>query len=81
MENASRVFSAKDVKERTEHKKTAYNWQFEFLAADQDALAAGESLGIDHDSCMEFSHEFAGVEMLSSRMNHCMDKIRKKPKK
>ena len=33
-----------------------------------------------HESCMEFSHDFAGVEMLCSRMNLCMDKIRKKQK-
>ena len=81
LENASREHTSKDVKERIEHQKTVYNWQFEFLAADQDAFAAGESLGIDHDSCMEFSYDFAGVEMLCSRMNLCMDKIRKSPKK
>ena len=81
LENASREHTSKDVKERIEHQKTVYNWQFEFLAADQDAFASGESLGIDHESCMEFSHDFAGVEMLCSRMNLCMDKIRKKPKK
>ena len=80
MENASREYTSKDVKDRIEHQKTAYKLQFEFLAADQDAFAAGESLGINHDSCMEFSHDFAGVERLCSRMNLCMDKIRKKPK-
>ena len=81
MENASREYTSKDVKDRIEHQKTAYKWQFEFLAADQDAFAAGESLGIDHDCCMNFTHDFAGVNKLCSRMNHCMDKIRKKPKK
>ena len=49
MENASREYTSKDVKKRIEHQKTAYNWQFQFLAADQDAFATGESLGIDHD--------------------------------
>ena len=81
MENASREYTSKDVKDRIEHQKTAYKWQFEFLAADQDAFAAGESLGIDHDCCMNFSHDIAGVNKLCSRMNHCMDKIRKNPKK
>ena len=81
LENASREHTSKDVKERIEHQKTVYNWQFEFLAADQDAFASGESLGIDHDSFMNFTHDFAGVETLCSRMNHSMDKIRKKSKK
>ncbi len=81
MENASREYSTQDVKDRIEHQKTKYNWEFVYLAADPDAFDAGEDLGIDHESCMEFSHDFAGVEMLCSRMNLCMDKIRKKPKK
>ena len=41
LENASRKFSSEDVKDRIEHQKTAYKWQFEFLAADQDAFASG----------------------------------------
>ena len=81
MENASREYTSKDVKKRIEHQKTAYNWQFQFLAADQDAFATGESLGIDHDGCMNFTHDLAGVNMLRERMNYCMDTIRNKKKK
>ena len=81
LENASREHTSKDVKERIEHQRTMYNWQFEFLAADQDAFASGESLGIDHDSCMNFTHDFAGVEMLCSRMSNCMSAIRKSRRK
>jgi len=80
MENASREHTSQDVKDRIEHQKTMYNWQFEFLAADQDAFAAGQAFGIDYDSCMNFSHDFKGVGMLCSRMTFCMDKIRKKQK-
>lgn len=81
MENASREYTSKDVKKRIEHQKTAYNWQFQFLAADQDAFATGESLGIDHDGCMNFTHDLAGVNLLCKRMNLCMGKIRKDKKK
>lgn len=81
LENASRKFSSEDVKDRIEHQKTEYKWQFEFLAADQDAFVAGEALGIDRDSCMNFTHDIAGVNRLCARMNNCMDKIRKNPKK
>ena len=80
LENASRKFSSEDVKDRIEHQKTAYKWQFEFLAADQDAFAAGEALGIDRDSCMNFSHDFAGVNMLCKRMTARMTAIRKPTK-
>ena len=81
MENASREYTSKDVKSRIEHQKTAYNWQFQFLAADQDAFATGESLGIDHDGCMNFTHDLAGVNLLCKRMILCMDNVRKPKKK
>ena len=80
MENASREFTSKDVKNRIEHQKTAYSWDFQFLAANQDAFATGESMGLDKDSCMNFVADAAGVNLLCSRMNFCMDRIRK-PKK
>ena len=81
MENASREYTAQDVKDRIERQKTVYNWQFEFLAADQDAFATGENFGIDHDYCRSFSHDQDGVEFLCEHMDYCMDAIRKKPKK
>ena len=80
MENASREYTSKDVKDRIEHQKTAYKWDFQFLAANQDAFATGESIGLDRDSCMDFVADAAGVNMLCARMSLCMDKIRK-PKK
>ena len=80
MENASREYTSKDVKDRIEHQKTAYKWDFQFLAANQDAFATGESMGLDKGSCMNFVANAAGVSMLCSRMHLCMDKIRK-PKK
>ena len=81
MFNASREYTSKDVKERIEHQKTVYNWQFEFLAADQDAFATGEDFGIDHDYCRSFSHDQDGVEFLCEHMNYCMDAIRRNPRK
>jgi len=81
MENASREFSAKDVKDRIRHQQDVYSWDFQFLVADQDAFAAGEALGIDRECCMNFSHDFAGVNMLYDRMDDCLNTIRRKPKK
>ena len=81
MENASKEFTTKDVKTRIKHQQDIYKWDFQFLAADQDAFAAGESMGITHDNCMNFSHDLAGVNMLCERMKYCMDTIRSKPKK
>ena len=81
MENASREYTAKDVKDRIEHQKAAYKWDFQFLAANQDAFATGEAMGIDHDSCMNFTHDVAGVNRLCARMSSCISAIRKPQKK
>ena len=81
MENASREYTSKDVKDRIEHQKTAYKWDFQFLAANQDAFATGESMGLDKGSCMNFVANAAGVSMLCARMSNCMSNIRKSRKK
>lgn len=81
LENASCDFTTQDVKERIEHQKTKYNWEFVYLAADPDAFDAGEDLGFDNKSCMAFSHDHEGVEFLCEYMNCCMNAIRKKPRK
>lgn len=45
-ENSSREFTRAKIREMIEHQQSAYNWQFTFLAANQDAFAEGASLGI-----------------------------------
>lgn len=81
MENASKKFSTKDVKERIEHQKTKYNWEFVYLAADPNAYDAGEALGISMQDRKLVSRDFAGVDMICCEMSVRADKIRKRPKK
>ncbi len=80
-ENASRKFSTKDVKERIEHQKTKYNWEFVYLAADPDAFDAGEALGISLDDRQLVNRDSAGVSEMCCMMSVRADKIRKRPKK
>ncbi len=81
MENASKKFSTKDVKERIEHQKTKYNWEFVYLAADPNAYDAGEALGISMQDRKLVSRDFAGVDMICCEMSVRADKIRKRPNK
>ena len=80
-ENASRKFTAKDVKDRIEHQKTKYNWEFVYLAADPDAFDAGEALGISLDDRQLVNRDSAGVAQMCCMMSVRADKIRKRPKK
>ena len=81
MENASEEFSTEDVKARIQHQQDVYNWNFQFFAADQDAFAAGKSLGIRYDDCMDFSHDLAGVNALCDMFDSRLLTIRGKTKK
>lgn len=60
-ENASRKFSSSDVKERIKHQAEKYNWEFQYLAANQDAFATGSAMGIAADNCAAFAATPAGM--------------------
>ena len=80
-ENASKEYTTEDVKDRIEHQKTKYNWQFEFLEANQDAFETGESFGLDEDDCMDFECDSEGVELLCEYVEDRISSIRKKTRK
>ena len=54
-ENASKEYTRADIRRMIEHQQSIYNWQFTFLAANQDAFAAGGSLGIDASGIANFA--------------------------
>jgi hypothetical protein len=47
MENASREWTHPQVKQLIEKQTKAYQWQFLYLGADQDAIEVGMSIGVD----------------------------------
>ena len=63
-ENASTDFTAQDVKSRIEHQTTKYNWQFQFLAANQDAITTGAGLGIAARACAQIDATEDGIECM-----------------
>jgi len=81
MENASRGFTAKDVKDRIKHQQNVYKWDFQFLAANQDAFATGESIGLNRDYCMNFFADRAGVEMMCDMLYSRAKDVRQGKKK
>ena len=80
MENASRKFTAKDVKDRIKHQQDVYKWDFQFLAANQDAFATGESIGLDRAFCMNFIADRVGVETMCKAFSDRLDRIRHEKK-
>ena len=66
-ENASHIFTRRDVKNRIEHQSTKYDWEFRFLAANQDAITTGRDFGLAAESCVTFDASDEGVEAMCGK--------------
>ncbi len=75
-ENASKEFSTADVKKRIVHQQDVYNWEFLFLAANQDAFESGEVLGVKESNRVNFCQSKHGVANMRIAMLECASKIR-----
>ena len=63
MENASRRYTLRQVKERVERQQQKYGWEFLFLGANIDAISAAEGLGIHRDRAVRFENDAEGVAL------------------
>ncbi|MGN0299196.1 MAG: hypothetical protein ACI4C1_08475 [Lachnospiraceae bacterium] len=74
MENASRQYSAKKVKELVERQKTQYGWEFLFLGANIDAIETASHFGIDSNHAVNFHSDHQGTllnyEVVSDAVSH-----------
>lgn len=61
MENASREFGYEKVRQMIEHQKCKYGWEFIFLGANIDAIAAAEKFGIDKDRAVNYNADSEGT--------------------
>ncbi|MEL7648397.1 MAG: vWA domain-containing protein [Sedimentibacter sp.] len=75
MENASVEFSYEKVRQLIEHEKNKYGWEFIFLGANIDAVAAAERFGISSDRAANYHADSEGTllnyEVLSETVS-CM---------
>ena len=63
MENASRRYSAEQVREMIRHQKERYGWEFLFLGANIDAVETAGALGIDADRAVNYHCDGAGTRL------------------
>ena len=80
-ENASREFTAADVKKRIVHQQDVYKWEFLFLAANQDAFESGEALGVKESNRINFVQSKTGVADMSITMCCSAAEIRTRNRK
>ena len=63
MENASRRYTKAEVKAMVERQKDRYGWEFLFLGANMDAIAAAEDIGIRRDRAVKYVPDAQGTEL------------------
>ena len=63
MENASRRYSAQQVKKMIERQKEQYGWEFLFLGANIDAVETAGSLGIAPDRAVNYHCDSEGTRL------------------
>ena len=76
MENASRRYTAAQVKEKTQRQKTKYGWEFIFLGANIDAVEAAARIGINADRAANFVADGAGTDATFSSVNEAVRQVR-----
>lgn len=75
-ENASKEFNRDQINEIITEQKEKYNWEFIFLAANQDAIAAGTSMGIDANMSLNYAATGDGVKSAYSNLSSTVRGLR-----
>ena len=75
-ENASRKYSISDVKTMIKDKEKNEGWEFIFLGANIDAIAAARDIGIEACRSADFHADARGVEENYSSISNLLTKVR-----
>lgn len=68
-ENSSERYSQQEVKDLIDHQTKEYDWQFLFLGANIDAVAAAEGFGIDAKYASDYTANGIGTQSLYSSVS------------
>lgn len=66
MENANRRYTYKNVKKMVERQKEKYGWEFLFLGANMDAIAAAGNIGIHADRAVTYQCDGGRLSTMKS---------------
>jgi hypothetical protein len=75
-ENSSHRYSSDQIKSMVEHQKDKYAWEFVFMGANIDAIAAGTNLGISVQNTMNYAPTSAGTASLYRSISNNMTSYR-----
>ncbi len=78
MENASSHYSSSKVRTMVERQKEKSGWEFLFLGANMDAIAAAKDFGIEEDKAVEYRSDDIGTRLNYAVMNEAICEFRTK---
>ena len=77
-ENASRRYGYAELKRLIERQKERYGWEFLFLGANMDAVAAASRLGIEADRAVRYHCDRAGIALNYEAVGEAILTLREK---
>mgnify|MGYP001227089143 CR=1 FL=1 len=77
MENASQEYRYKQIRSLVEQQQKKYGWEFIFLGANIDAIAAAADLGINADRAANYHADSAGTQLNYDAVNDAVSDLRK----
>lgn len=79
MNNASKEFTAREVNAMITHQTENYKWQFQFIGANQDAIAGAASIGIPIQNSMTYAANSKGTGSVFASLNKRVSAYRAAP--
>ena len=76
LENASRRYSYRDVKEMIQRQEKKYGWEFLFLGANIDVARESDRLGIRPDRAVRYVNDREGIELNYEAVGCAMSAMR-----
>ena len=76
MENASRKYSAREVKRKIEQMKEEKGWEFLFIGANIDAVETAGRFGIDADRAVNYVADKKGTNVVYECVSRAVGSIR-----
>lgn len=75
-ENASRKYTAEQLKRKVEHEKKKYGWEFIFIGANIDAFETSAMYGIDADRTANYVPDAEGSRAVYKNVSKAVKSIR-----
>ena len=76
-ENASRKYRLAQIAKMVKHQTDAYNWDFLFLGANQDAVLTAKTLGFNDGQSYTYAPTAGGVAVASAGLSNYVTNTRK----